>query len=328
MVESAQQNRGDRQRRRALTDAHERHARRVAGLDPLVRLPRPGDDLEQAVAVVTEGSQGDIAAIWVGEQRTDPATTMSLWVAGRTATLRLRVGSDRAASAVEPLLREALGRAAQHGLGDLEAGLTVASRDTALVRPLLRAGFAPATVLAVRRLDPDPDPDPDPADPPEAPCLTVRTATAEDADARVTARLALHAFEQTVSPVPAHPDARTLLEADVAEDLRDRPDFCWVAEQDGRVVGVCDTAPPGHTDWVGGSLTEAPAAYVKNLFVDGSARGSGVGAALVATAHAALGRAGARVLALHHGATNPLSAPFWARAGYRPLLTTWVRHPR
>ena len=26
---------------------------------------------------------------------------------------------------------------------------------------------------------------------------------------------------------------------------------------------------------------------------------------------------------LHHGVLNPLSAPFWARHGFRPVLTTW-----
>lgn len=30
---------------------------------------------------------------------------------------------------------------------------------------------------------------------------------------------------------------------------------------------------------------------------------------------------------LHHGALNPLSTPFWARAGYLPLLTPSQRCP-
>jgi hypothetical protein len=30
---------------------------------------------------------------------------------------------------------------------------------------------------------------------------------------------------------------------------------------------------------------------------------------------------------LHYEQTNPLSAPFWSRQGYRPLWTSWESRP-
>ena len=43
-------------------------------------------------------------------------------------------------------------------------------------------------------------------------------------------------------------------------------------------------------------------------------------------AHAHLDASGVATTVLHHAVPNPLSAPFWARQGYRPVLTQWVRH--
>jgi len=36
---------------------------------------------------------------------------------------------------------------------------------------------------------------------------------------------------------------------------------------------------------------------------------------------------GALATLLHYEQTNPLSAPFWARHGYRPLWTSWEARP-
>jgi len=41
--------------------------------------------------------------------------------------------------------------------------------------------------------------------------------------------------------------------------------------------------------------------------------------------HAELDAEGIGALLLHYTAANPLSAPFWSRCGYRPLLTAWTR---
>ena len=105
----------------------------------------------------------------------------------------------------------------------------------------------------------------------------------------------------------------------------------WVAERDGIVVGVCEMEPPESAEWVTGSVTPPPdgstTAYLGLLHVSPGERGLGIGAWLVRAAHARAAAAGAGQVVLHHAAVNPLSVPFWGRAGYRSLLTGWVRHP-
>jgi hypothetical protein len=63
------------------------------------------------------------------------------------------------------------------------------------------------------------------------------------------------------------------------------------------------------------------------MYVDPTVGGGGVGAALPATADAALAEAGAAVTLLEHCAPNPLSTLFWCGLGRRPLWTSWLRRP-
>jgi GNAT superfamily N-acetyltransferase len=103
--------------------------------------------------------------------------------------------------------------------------------------------------------------------------------------------------------------------------------WTWVAEVAGAVTGLVVVTPPERADWVAASVASGPVAYVGCLVVGAGYRGDGVGAALVATAHAALDAAGVGVTLLHYYAMNPLSVPFWHRCGYRPLWTEWSRRP-
>ena len=76
---------------------------------------------------------------------------------------------------------------------------------------------------------------------------------------------------------------------------------------------------------VAGAVVRGPVAYVVLLHVADEARGAGLGAALVDAALERVRDEHGRdtVVLLHHGVLNPLSAPFWARHGFRPVLTTW-----
>nr|WP_241744130.1 GNAT family N-acetyltransferase [Cellulosimicrobium arenosum] len=104
-----------------------------------------------------------------------------------------------------------------------------------------------------------------------------------------------------------------------------------LAEIDGRPVGVVGVDHPGIASEASRALAYDHVAYVVVLHVDARARGRGVGRALVDAALEAvrpdLGRDGGSTAAsaLHHGVLNPLSSPFWARAGFRPALTSWER---
>lgn len=292
------------------------HEQRVAAHDPWVRV-QPAD-LQPGTSVLAAPDGDAVALLDVAE--VDLTTTMALWVAPRVLRVRVRARTDAAAAAALPLLRRAVAAAP----AGVEVHVTAPSRDQPLVRPLLDAGFAAATVLAVRR--------PAPASPAvDSPGLVVRRAdpgSPDDAAALLDHRVRLHRFETSSSVVPHHDDPARLLRDAVAEQLRERPGWSWLAVRDDEVVGTCEVQPPGHADWASGALAEpGPVAYLESMHVAGGGRGSGVGTALVAAAHAALAEVGTAATLLHHGATNPWSTPFWARAGYRPLATTWVRQP-
>ncbi|NUP48744.1 MAG: GNAT family N-acetyltransferase [Catenulispora sp.] len=99
----------------------------------------------------------------------------------------------------------------------------------------------------------------------------------------------------------------------------------WVAEREGRLVGLVVVQPPGYSDWAAKTVRAAPAAYLTCGIVAAQERGGGVGTALVRRVHAELDAAGISATLLHYAACNPLSGPFWSRCGYRPLLTAWGR---
>ena len=79
--------------------------------------------------------------------------------------------------------------------------------------------------------------------------------------------------------------------------------------------------------WIAPLVGVAPVAYNMLTFVSPADRGAGVAPALVRSFHDAADTAGVLVTLLHYEQTNPLSAPFWARQGYRPLWTSWEARP-
>ncbi len=117
----------------------------------------------------------------------------------------------------------------------------------------------------------------------------------------------------------------------VRDEIRDslaRPDsWTWLAERNGRAVGLLVAQPPQDAGWIAGMTSKTPAAYLQTMFVEGQERGTGIGAALVRNLHATLDGMGVAVTLLHHSQVNPLSAPFWYRMGYRPLWTSWEARP-
>jgi GNAT superfamily N-acetyltransferase len=103
--------------------------------------------------------------------------------------------------------------------------------------------------------------------------------------------------------------------------------WTWLAERNGRAVGLLVAQPPQESGWIAGMTGRSPAAYLQTMFVDAPERGTGIGAALVRNLHARLDGMGVAVTLLHHSQVNPLSAPFWYRMGYRPLWTSWEARP-
>jgi GNAT superfamily N-acetyltransferase len=103
--------------------------------------------------------------------------------------------------------------------------------------------------------------------------------------------------------------------------------WTWLAERDGRPVGMVCAQRPHAAGWITPLVRQAPAAYLMLMFVQPGERGAGVGAELVARLHRDIDAAGVAVTLLHYQTLNPLSAPFWNQQGYRPLWTSWEARP-
>ena len=118
-----------------------------------------------------------------------------------------------------------------------------------------------------------------------------------------------------------------LVRDEVRDSLTHLDPWTWLAERNGRAVGLLVAQPPQDAGWIAGMTSKTPAAYLQTMFVEGQERGTGIGAALVRNLHARLDGMGVAVTLLHHSQVNPLSAPFWYRMGYRPLWTSWEARP-
>ena len=106
-----------------------------------------------------------------------------------------------------------------------------------------------------------------------------------------------------------------------------RPAWAWLAERDGRPVGLVHVQPPERSGWIASMTRPGVTVYLQTMFVRPGERGSGVGAALVRHVHGVLDARGVQTTLLHYALMNPLSAPFWNRMGYRPLWTGWEVRP-
>jgi GNAT superfamily N-acetyltransferase len=123
------------------------------------------------------------------------------------------------------------------------------------------------------------------------------------------------------------PATEALVRAETQAALAARPAWAWLAERDGRPVGLVHVQPPGLSGWIAGMARVGATAYLQTMFVRPGERGTGIGAALVRHAHAVLDARGVQTTLLHYAQLNPLSAPFWNRMGYRPLWTGWEVRP-
>ncbi|WP_143591253.1 GNAT family N-acetyltransferase [Thermoactinospora rubra] len=302
-------------------DAIERHAERVRRVDPLVAghdsLPQAGEG-ESVIEV--PGAVG-----LAGVTRNDPDSLNAPWSPPVVYTLRPRVGDPEAFGPLLERWQEIVDAdPGSRGPGRAMA-VTWPSRDTVPVGALPRHGFAPTTAVAAR-----PGGSAVPAGDLEARRAPgqarVRRAGPEDLDAMHPLYEELHAFDAQFGWLWAGPSTSMRLREHLAELLGLEEGWCWVAEEDGRLVGMLTVEPPSHSGWIASAVTADPVAYLGLCYIHPRARGRGIGAALAARAHATVDAAGVRVTLLHHAIANPLSAPFWARRGYRSLLTVWGKH--
>lgn len=207
------------------------------------------------------------------------------------------------------------------GAGDHETAalVTVPSRAVAAAEVLVRHGFAPLLVTAVRRAGR--------GGPPGAADVRIRRVEAADVDVAVSVNVQTVRYDGWFGMVNERPSTADRLREHIEARLTwDEPGL-WLAERDGTPLGVLYYDMPPHSDWIAGRTSASPVVYLGLLGVREAARGSGVGSALVAHTHRLLDEAGIAATLLHHALPNPRSTPFWYSHGYRPLWTTWQRRP-
>jgi GNAT superfamily N-acetyltransferase len=330
-------------------------SRRWRAADPLLPEPVVPEPLGGCGAIfAVPGADGQPQVVGACEHWQGPHDSLDLsWGAARRFQLTARVGGPDVAAGLDQLLE--LWRvhlAAISGADDADSAAVVMwpSRDIDGIATLLRRGFAPRGVVAARaalRRPADPASSarlPSPVDaagfsspvradptacehvaPPLA-TFDVRRAGPGDIDTVVRLGLEVIRYDAHFGGVVKRPTTAAALRAETAAMLAEPMPWTWLAERDGDAIGVLiGERPP--VPWIAPLSGVAPVAYNMLTFVSAADRGTGVAAALVRSFHDAADAAGVPVTLLHYEQTNPLSAPFWARQGYRPLWTSWEARP-
>jgi predicted N-acetyltransferase YhbS len=314
----------------ALADVLHSAAGRWRRIDPLLPDPKPPADAGCGAELAVPAANGRIAAVgWCRHHELRPEAAELAWGAATQFWLTAQVAGDPAEPGIGAGLDELLVCWRAHLAADpatagkdTQAAVRWPSRDIGGVRALLRHGLQPLTVIAARsagRAVPDATPVPG--------GLRIRPACPGDVAAVTALTLEVIRFDQHFGSVLLHPHAERV-ERQAAEQVLSLPEpWTWLAERDGRPVGLLVAEPPDRAGWIASATRQDPVAYLATLSVLPDERGSGVGTALVAGLHRVLDAAGVAVTLLHHAQLNPLSAPFWSRMGYRPLWTSWETRP-
>ncbi|WP_214406908.1 GNAT family N-acetyltransferase [Pseudonocardia lacus] len=285
-------------------------AARWRAADPLLPAPEP----PAPDPVLVPGGAG-----WTTRNDVDPEGMSASWTGLRNHGLSALVAGPDPAAALGALLDRWEPRLGPPDDDESTAEVVWPSRDTTPLLALARHGFAPAVVLAAGptgRAAP-------------APATDVVIRPARGADVGVVARFGLEIvrYDGRFGALGERPSTLPRLVEGYAAALARPIESVWLAERDGRPVGMCSVDPPGYADEARGLCAAPTVGYLGSMYVDPAARGGGIASVLHAVADGALAAAGAGVTLLHHAVPNPVSTPFWYRHGYRPLWTHWQRRP-
>ncbi|HEY0807125.1 MAG TPA: GNAT family N-acetyltransferase [Pseudonocardiaceae bacterium] len=252
-----------------------------------------------------------------------PGAPTSLWSARDAWELFPFVGDDPGAGlhALLGAWRRLMDQGGRPG-EDSSCVVTWPSRDAEGSGVLLRHGFIPLSVLAVR---PPAVPSSSAESPPG---LVIRRAAICDVETAVQLALAEMSYSAMVGGTIVRPDAADIKRAALRYRIGNG-DLVWLVERDGVSVGLAECWV---TDSYPGARHRFPAptgrwGYVNTVSVLPGARDAGVGRTLMALVHRELYRVGVTGTYLYYNPPNPLSSVFWPRQGYRPLWTIWETRP-
>ena len=324
--------------RDAVHELNKAVGRRWQGLDRL--LPGRADLPEGCAApLVAAGANGRPAGVGVCRHQFVPADTLNqTWGSASRFSLILRLREPDTSAALDELLglwRDHLAGLPEAGPADTAAMVTWPARDVSGVNALLRRGMQAMNVIAVRPAEHAAAAGPArPAEPASARAvaegsagLVIREAGLGDLDAVTEFEMGVIRYDAQFGAAIIRPATEALVRAETQAALTARPAWAWLAERDGRPVGLVHVQPPEHSSWIAGMTRPGVTVYLPTMFVRPGARGRGVGAALVRHVHGVLDARGVQTTLLHYALMNPLSGPFWNRMGYRPLWTGWEVRP-
>ncbi|MCW2936461.1 MAG: N-acetyltransferase [Actinomycetia bacterium] len=309
----------------------------------------PGDKDAHCGASLAVGAGGNLAAFGTCRHtEPDPAEIDLSWGMARRFELAPRVVGPGPAAALDRLIglwRDHLADVPGSDEDDTAAVITWPSRDIEGVAALQRHGLRPLAVAAIRaarRAGSATRPGTasqagtaswgtrGPGG--QAGNVRVRRAGPRDVDAVARFGAEVARFDAHFSGTPERPGTGAALRREAAR-LLGRPDaspahpWTWLAERDGRPVGMIATQWPEHAAWIAPLTRLSPVAYTVLGYVTPDERSSGVGSALAAHLHDTVDLAGVAATLLHYEQLNPYAAPFWSRQRYRPLWTTWEARP-
>lgn len=281
-------------------------------------IPAPEDEPKDVLSV--DGPEG---RLWGIQRRANLSADdpTSLWGPALREILQVRYAATPSPSAIAALLEQWLARLAAEGTtgtGDRTAILRLPAVETAFVRPLLAAGFAPQTTTAITLVRPLPER-------PATDGLVLRTPEPADREALLDLTEDMLASDIAAGSAWPRPQSRTLLAHYVDELLGFDTGWAYLAEDASGPIGLITLDPPEHCEWAAPSTSVRPVVYLGLAAVTPRARQQGVGRRLVETVHRQAARTGQQAILLDHASLSPLSTPFWHRNGYRPLWTTWLR---
>ncbi|MFF7656552.1 GNAT family N-acetyltransferase [Streptomyces sp. NPDC007983] len=204
---------------------------------------------------------------------------------------------------------------------DSMAAVEWPSRDVAMTAVLRSFGFVPEFVMIGQLKDSPLMPEPG--------NVKVRRATAEDTEEVCELQMVETRFDAAISGAVERSTTEALLRAEITEQLALDHPLVWVAEYEGRIVGVHRGQEPSEPQqaWLATKIATTPVAHLVGTAVRQEYRGLGVGTSMANHAHTELNAMGIGAAVGYHAMFNPISVPFWHRHGWRPLWHRWMRTP-
>src|SRR6266702_5497139 len=251
--------------RDAVEDINRAVGRRWQGLDRFLPLRA---ELPEGCAApfVTTGANGRPAGLAVCRHEHVPAGTLNeTWGAAGRFSLIVRVRDPDTAAAVDDLLgqwRDHLAGLPGTGDDDTAAMISWPARDVSGVNTLLRHGLQALTVIAVREAGTPPEPDAG-----LGAGIVIREAEPRDLDVVTGLEMGLIRYDAHFGATILRPGTEALVRAETRAALGARPAWAWLAERDGRPVGLIHVQPPERSGWIAGMTRGDATAYLQTMFV-------------------------------------------------------------